>query len=150
MCINVIPPPNTSKCSNHKVHFFPRHLGRRVKPTENPLYDFQVVKTWGKVLVSWWFPTEKGRSEPNPVLPPDRNQPFLLAPGSSDTWSCPQGPKGSGEKRQPLCNRNRERRTQPRRVQSYSLRRGSCPHEKVASNTNYCKDTPVQTQALES
>lgn len=111
------------------------------------LSNGQNLSQGAKILV---VSNREGKIEPNPVLPPDRNQPFPPAPGSSDTWSCPQGPKGSREKKQPLCNRNKERRTQPRQVQSYSLRRGSCPHEKVTFNINYCKDTPGQTQALES
>lgn len=80
--------PNTSKCFRHKVQVFTHPLGQRIKPMENPLYDSQVVKTQDKIGASWCFPKEKGRSRPHPVLCPDVNWPFLLAPGPSDTWSC--------------------------------------------------------------
>ena len=64
------------------------------------------------------------------------------------------GGKWRGETAPPCSpsNRNRERKTQASPVQSYSLRRGSCPwgNEKVTSNTIYCENMPTQILALES
>lgn len=138
-------PPNTSKCSNHKVHFFPhicwRVINRKIlsmtfkwsKPEAGATCILVVSQQWRKIRTKTQSCLQTGTSpSPSP------------APGSSDTGHAHR-PQGKWRKEDNPSTRTGE--DCPEQVQSYSLRREAAL---MVSQHNYCKDTPVPNPAWKS